>query len=148
VRNAKAVGLNVCSGALFGLGEERKHRVELAFALKDLDVDSVPLNFLSPIPGTPLADTQPLHPMEILKTIAMFRFVLPDKDIRICGGREVNLRGLQAFTYIAGANGTMIGNYLTTSGRESSHDLQDIEDLTLVPQKDDELCFDHPLSGK
>jgi biotin synthase len=147
VKNAKAAGLNVCSGALFGLGEEREHRIELAFALKELDVDSVPLNFLTPIPGTPLADAKPLPPLEILKTIAMFRFVLPDKDIRICGGREINLRGLQAFTYIAGANGTMIGNYLTTSGREASHDLQDIHDLSLIPHKDDEVYVDYPVHG-
>jgi biotin synthase len=71
--------------------------------------------------------------MEILKTIALFRFVLPDRDIRICGGRPINLRSLQSLAYVAGANATMIGNYLTTIGRDPKEDLQEIRDLGLVP---------------
>ncbi len=129
---AKEAGLRVCSGALFGLGESPEQRVELAFTLKKLEVDMVPLNFLNPVAGTLMENKELLSPMEILKIIAMFRFVLPDKDIRICGGRELNLRGLQPMMFIAGANGTMIGNYLTTEGRDYKQDLQDISDLGLL----------------
>jgi len=129
---AKSAGLKVCSGALFGLGESAQQRVELAFALKKLDVDSVPLNFLNPVQGTKTENYKLLPPMDILKIIAMFRFVLADKDIKICGGRELNLRGLQPMIFIAGANGTMVGNYLTTQGRDYKQDLQDIFDLGLT----------------
>lgn len=135
IRAAKEVGLKVCSGALFGLGERDEHRVELAFALSDLDVDKVPINFLNPVQGTPAAQNNRLSPLEILKIIALFRYVLPQKDISVCGGREVNLRGLQPLMYIAGANATMVGNYLTTFGRDHEADLQDIWDLELTPNK-------------
>ena len=125
----KKKGFEVCSGGIFGLGETPEQRVELAFALKDLEVDSVPLNFLNPVKGTP-AEKQPLlPPLEILKIIALFRFVLPKKDIRVSGGREVALRTLQPLMYLAGANGTMVGNYLTTIGRDARVDLQEILDL-------------------
>ncbi len=132
VKAAKKAGLKVCCGGLFGLGETKQQRVELAFTLKDLDVDMIPLNFLVAHPGTPSEKNPPLQPMEILKIIAMFRFVLPKKDIRVCGGRETNLRGLQPFIYMAGANGSMVGNYLTISGRDYKEDLQDIKDLLLT----------------
>jgi biotin synthase len=130
---ARDSGLAVCSGGIFGLGEEMKDRLELAFYLRELEVDSIPLNFLHPVPGTPAEHFTPLNPLEILKTIALFRFVLPDKDIRICGGRPVNLRSLQSLIYGAGANAVMIGNYLTTLGRDPKEDLQEIRDLGLVP---------------
>ncbi|MCD6459924.1 biotin synthase BioB [bacterium] len=133
IKTAKSIGLKVCSGALFGLGESPKQRVELAFALRDLNVDKVPLNFLNPIKGTPAENNKPLSPLEIFKIISLFRFVLPDKDIGVCGGREINLRGLQPLIYIAGANAVMVGNYLTTSGRNTAEDLQDIKDLGLAP---------------
>jgi biotin synthase len=134
VRLAQEAGLEVCSGALFGLGESEDQRIELAFALKELNVDSIPLNFLNPVPGTPLEKCSPLDPLEMLKIISLFRFVLPQKDIRVCGGREVGLRTLQPLMYVAGANGTMLGNYLTTSGRSPEVDLQEIHDLGLVPR--------------
>ena len=133
VRAAQEAGLEVCSGALFGLGETEEQRIELAFALRELNVDSIPLNFLNPVPGTPLENNPTLEPLAILKIIALFRFVLPEKDIRICGGREVRLRTLQPLMYVAGANGTMVGNYLTTSGRNPAVDIQEIFDLGLVP---------------
>jgi biotin synthase len=138
VRAAQEAGLAVCSGALFGLGETAEQRIELAFALRELDVDSIPLNFLNPVPGTPLENNPMLEPLEILKIISLFRFILPEKDIRVCGGREVRLRTLQPLMYVAGANGTMVGNYLTTSGRNPAIDIQEILDLGLVPyiQKD------------
>ncbi|MCK5011504.1 MAG: biotin synthase BioB, partial [Deltaproteobacteria bacterium] len=91
--------------------------------------DSIPLNFLNPVTGTPAEKYPSLPPLEILKTIALFRFILPEKDIRMCGGREISLRTLQPLMYLAGANGTMVGNYLTTSGRNPEVDLQEIRDL-------------------
>jgi biotin synthase len=113
--------------------ETVEHRIELAFELKELRVDSIPLNFLVPVAGTPVEHVPPVAPLEILKTVALFRFILPDKDIRMCGGREVHLRGLQPFIYVAGANGTLVGNYLTTEGRSPAEDIQDIRDLGLFP---------------
>jgi len=133
IKTAKELGLKVCSGALFGLGESPEQRLELALSLRELDVDKIPLNFLSPIKGTPSENNKPLTPLEIFKVISLYRFVLPNKDIGVCGGREINLRGLQPLIYIAGANATMVGNYLTTSGRNVKEDLRDIKDLGLVP---------------
>ena len=133
VRAAREAGLEICCGGILGLGETPGQRVELAFTLRELDVDSVPLNFLNPIAGTRLENQPPLPPLEILKAIAMFRFVLPEKEIRVCGGREVNLRTLQPLMYLAGANGTMTGNYLTTSGRDPATDSREILDLGLFP---------------
>jgi biotin synthase len=135
VRRAQEAGLEVCAGGIFGLGETQAQRMEMAFTLRDLAVDSVPLNFLHPIAGTPAAKFSPLAPLEILKTIALFRFVMPRTEIRICGGRETGLRTLQPFMYVAGADGTMIGNYLTTSGRNPSIDVQEIRDLNLSIQE-------------
>ena len=102
--------------------------------MRELNVDSIPLNFLNPVPGTPVEKRSTLEPLEILKIIALFRFVLPQKDIRVCGGRETGLRTLQPLMYVAGANGTMVGNYLTTSGRSPAVDLQEIYDLGLMPR--------------
>ncbi len=134
IRVAKEVGLEICSGAIFGVGEGIEDRIDLAFTLKNLDVDVVPLNFLHPISGTPLEGSIPLSPMEALKIISVFRFVLPDKEIKIAGGREKNLRDLQSWMFYAGANSTMIGNYLTTTGRKVEDDLEMIKDLNLELQ--------------
>lgn len=131
IRFAKKAGLEICSGAIFGIGEGVEDRIDLAFTLKNLDVDVVPLNFLHPISGTPLENSIPLTPMEALKIISVFRFVLPDKEIKIAGGRERNLRDLQSWMFYAGANSTMIGNYLTTTGRKVEEDFQMIKDLKL-----------------
>ncbi len=131
VRRAKEAGLYVCSGGIFGMGESAEQRVELAMTLRELDVDSVPINFLNPIPGTPLAGMRDLTPLDCLKTIAMLRLVLPEKDLVVCGGREVNLRDLQSMIFFAGANGMMVGGYLTTSGRDYRDDVRMIEDLGL-----------------
>ncbi len=118
VKTAKAAGLYVCSGGIMGLGESWAQRVELAFTLRDLKVDSIPLNFLVPVSGTPLADAPGLSALKALLTIAMFRFVCPSVDIRICGGRQRTFGDFQALIFAAGANGVMVGNYLTTSGRQ------------------------------
>jgi len=131
VRKAKEHGFYVCCGGIFGMGESPAQRVELALTLRDLDVDSIPINFLNPIPGTPLEGASHLTPYECLKIIAMMRLVLPEKDIVICGGREVNLRDLQSMIFHAGANGMMVGGYLTTGGRDYNDDLKMIEDLGL-----------------
>jgi biotin synthase len=131
IRRAKAEGLEECSGGIMGLGETLSQRLELAFTLRELDVDSVPLNFLNPIPGTPFEKLAPLSGSEILRTIAVFRFILPDKIISVCGGREINLRDLQSWIFYAGASGMMVGGYLTTSGRDIYKDLQMIKDLGL-----------------
>lgn len=142
VRVAKEAGLEVCSGGIFGLGETPEQRIELAFTLKELNADSIPLNFLHPIPGTPCEKMSPLSPLDILKTIALFRFILPTKDIKVCGGRERNLRSLQPLLFLAGANGMLVGNYLTTSGQDPETDLQMIRDLGLKVRargKNDEL---------
>ncbi len=140
LRAARKAGLSVCAGALFGMGEGVTHRIELARTLRELDVDSVPINLLTPIPGTPLSHMPPLPPMEILMTLAVYRFMLPDKDIKLCGGKEKNLRQLLPLGLIAGANSLMTGNYLTTTGRDSKLDHQMILDLGLVPTRELDPC--------
>jgi len=131
VRLAKQAGLRVCSGGLFGLGENMAQRVELALTLRELNVDSVPINFLDPVEGTPLAGSKNLSPLECLHTIALFRLILPQAHITICGGRETNLRDLQSWVFMAGASGIMTGNYLTKEGRQPRDDRQMIADLGL-----------------
>ena len=126
---AKKAGMKVCCGGILGLGESLQQRVELAATLRELDVDSVPLNFLNPIAGTPLESHSSISPLDCIRSIAMFRFFLPNKPISVCGGRESNLRELQSWMFIAGASGTMVGNYLTTSGRSQETDMQMFEDL-------------------
>jgi biotin synthase len=132
VRAAKRAGLKVCCGGIFGLGENFSHRIELAETLRKLDVDTVPINFLNPVQGTRLAEAQFLTPMECLKIIALYRFMLPDKSLTVCGGREKNLRELQSWIFLAGASGMMTGNYLTTPGREPDQDRQMLTDLGMA----------------
>ena len=131
IKRAKALGFKVCAGGLFGIGETVKDRVELAFTLKELDVESVPMNFFIPVKGTALEGVKPLSPLEILKTISIFRLILQKQDIIICGGREVNLRDLQSMIFLAGANAMMSGGYLTTNGRDIKTDLKMVKDLGL-----------------
>lgn len=131
VRRAKAAGAWVCCGGIFGIGEAAADRVELAMTLRELDVDSIPVNFLNPIEGTPLGGKSELTPFGCLKIIAMMRLCHPAREIIVCGGREVNLRDLQGLIFAAGATGMMIGNYLTTSGRPAEEDLRMIADLGL-----------------
>jgi len=126
---AKSAGLWVCSGGLFGLGETWADRIDLAFTLRELGVDSMPINFLNPIPGTKLETMTRLEPLECLRIIGLMRFILPHADIRVCGGREQTLRDLQGMMFFAGANGTMLGDYLTTTGRPAQQDIQLIHDL-------------------
>jgi len=131
VKTAKSAGLKVCSGGILGLGETWAQRVELAITLKELDVDSIPINFLNPIPGTRMQNKSLLPPMEALKCIAIFRLINPDKNITICGGREKTLGDFQSWIFTAGANGVMIGNYLTTKGRSAEMDMDMIRQMGL-----------------
>lgn len=131
IRSAQKAGLSVCSGGIFGLGETWKDRIEMAFALRDLEPDSVPINFLAPIKGTALSRQEPLEPLEALKLISLYRFILPDKQIRVCGGRLQTLGELNPFIFLAGASGLLIGNYLTTLGRGYEEDLSLIKGLGL-----------------
>lgn len=128
----KQAGLRVCCGGIFGLGENFAQRIEMAETLRELDVDTVPINFLNPVEGTRLADANFLTPMECLKIIAIYRFMMPDKSITVCGGREKNLRELQSWIFLAGASGMMTGNYLTTPGRAPEQDRQMLDDLEMT----------------
>jgi len=128
IQVAKASGMQVCCGGLFGLGESSAQRIELALTLRELDVDSIPLNFLNPVEGTRLEGMRQLSPLDCLRIIVMFRYMLPNKRISVCGGRESNLRELQSWIFMAGADGMMVGNYLTTSGRDLALDHQMLSD--------------------
>lgn len=132
IRCAKGAGMEVCCGGIFGLGESLEQRYELGLTLRDLNVDSIPLNFLSPVPGTPLQDAKLLTAMDCLRIICLYRYLLPDKRISICGGRETNLREFQSAIFMAGASGLMIGNYLTTSGRNHQLDMQLLNDAEVA----------------
>ncbi|MBI4837715.1 MAG: biotin synthase BioB [Nitrospirae bacterium] len=133
IKAAQLLGLSVCSGGLFGLGESWEDRIDMAFALKELLVDSVPVNFFMPVRGTPLWDKGLLSPMEALKIIAIYRLILPECEIRVCGGRNATLRDLHPYIFPAGANGLLVGNYLTTPGRNTQDDLQMLRDMGLEP---------------
>ncbi len=153
VQMTRHYGIHPCSGGIFGMGESPKDRIDLAFDLKKINTDCVPINILNPRRGTPLGDVTPpllsndplrdrsasadersggvtpLEPLEIIKYIAIYRLILPKATIKIAGGREVNLRDLQAMAMQAGANGLIIGNYLTTMGRNPAQDIQMLKDL-------------------
>jgi biotin synthase len=132
----KKAGLKICSGGIIGMGENRRDRCDLAWALKEVGANVVPINILNPIAGTPFADVPPLAPLEILKTISCFRFILPRQEIMVAGGRTVNLRDLQCMVFAAGASALMVGNYLTTLNQPVEKDLQMLKDLGLDPRWD------------
>jgi biotin synthase len=122
-------GFSICCGGIIGLGESPQQRLELAFSLRHLGIDCIPFNILNPRPGTPLEHSESVPPIEIIKTIALFRLILPKGTIKIAGGREANLRDLQSLALLAGANGLILGDYLTTLGRSAEDDLAMIRDL-------------------
>jgi len=132
----KKAGIKICSGGIIGMGETREDRCDLAFALREIGANVVPVNILNPIPGTPFAENPPLPALEILKTIACFRFILPRQEIMIAGGRTVNLRDAQSMVFMAGASALMVGNYLTTLNQPVEKDLQMLKDLGLDPSWD------------
>jgi biotin synthase len=132
LNNARTLGLSACSGGILGMGEGMDDRIRMAFTLRELGVDSVPINFLMPITGTPLGHTNAIAPLEALHAIALFRLILPEKEIRVCAGRGTGLRALHPLIFLAGADGFMIGNYLTTSGLDPADDLRMVKDLGLT----------------
>jgi len=131
IRIAKRAGMEVCSGMIIGMGESPAQRLEHTFLLKELDVDAIPVNVLHPVKGTRLQKMKSLAPLEILKTFAIIRFILPDRDIRYAGGRELGLGLLQPMGLVSGLNGMLIGNYLTTSGQTVEKDMDMLDALEL-----------------
>jgi len=129
IKAAKKAGLQVCSGGIIGMGETLDDRIGLALTLKELNVDSVPINILVPINGTPLDSINPLSAGEAIRAIALFRIILKDKAIKIAAGRESVLKDFQALAFMAGANGMLIGGYLTVKGRAPQEDLQLAEEI-------------------
>ncbi|WP_106767683.1 biotin synthase BioB [Paenibacillus faecalis] len=134
IEQVKHSGISPCSGVIFGMGESDEEAVDMALALRQLDADSIPCNFLNAIDGTPLEGRKELTPVKCLKLLAMMRFVNPTKEIRVSGGREVNLRSLQPMALYA-ANSIFVGDYLTTAGQEQQRDWQMIEDLGFEIEK-------------
>ena len=131
IRQAQAAGLAVCVGGIFGLGESVAQRFEMAQTIKELEVDSIPLNFLQPIPGTPMAERALLQPLEALQIILAFRLFFPGKRLIIAGGRAGALRSLAPLMFAAGADALMTGDYLTTKGQLPAQDLAMLADLGL-----------------
>jgi biotin synthase len=125
---ARSAGMSLCSGGIIGMGETMEDRVDLALELRALKVKSIPINILTPIPGTPLADLAPLPLQDVLATIALFRFINPDAVIRMAGGRQ-QLGTEQYRCFTAGANGAIVGNFLTTTGSSIADDLQALQTL-------------------
>jgi len=125
----KSYGLELCCGGIIGMGETLDDRIDFLLALQELQPQEVPVNFLNPRPGTPLAGRPVLEPNEALQFIALTRFALPSALIRLAGGREITLRGMQALGMQAGANGLILGNYLTTQGRADADDFAMLEAL-------------------
>jgi biotin synthase len=130
-RLVREVGMELCCGALLGMGESDGQRTELIGQLRDVGPAEIPINFLDPRPGTPLANRPLVEPLEAIRWISLFRLALPDVILRYAGGREITLRELQALGMTAGINAIIVGNYLTTLGREPGEDLQMLDDLRM-----------------
>jgi biotin synthase len=128
VTQVKSVGLSSCCGGIMGMGETDDDVIDLALALRQLGVDSIPLNFLHPIDGTPFAGLNTLTPQRCLKILCLFRFINPEKELRVGGGRELNLRSLQPLALYP-ANSLFVNGYLTTPGQEASETHRMIADL-------------------
>ena len=128
VRTVREAGLSTCCGGIMGMGETEEDVIDWALALKDLDVDSIPVNFLHPIPGTPLETLREVTPQRCLKILCLVRFINPSKEVRVGGGREVNLRSLQPLSLYP-ANSIFVNGYLTTGGQKASEAHQMIADL-------------------
>lgn len=132
VRTAKKCGFEVCSGGILGMGEDWDDRIDMALLLKELDVESVPLNFLVPIKGTPMESCMPISPIDAIRTIALFRILLPEKTIKVVAGRESVLKDHQEDIFRAGANGMLVGGYLTIQGRRVVEDLALLENVERI----------------
>jgi biotin synthase len=145
LKNVRKAGLQLCSGGIIGMGESKKDIVEMAFSLQELGVESIPLNFLHAIEGTPLQQKEYLNPRDCLRALAMFRFVNPQSELRIAGGRERHLRSLQPLgLYIA--NSLFVGDYLTTQGQAPTEDYQMIADLGF--EITGQAVTENPVSGQ
>jgi biotin synthase len=129
IRRAKSLGFEVCSGGIIGMGESLQDRLDMALCLKELKVDAVPINILVPVKGTRLGRQKPLSCAEAIRTIAIFRIVLKDKIIKIAAGRESALADFQALAFLAGADGMLIGGYLTVKGRAVEEDRRLVKDI-------------------
>jgi biotin synthase len=130
-RLVREVGMELCCGALLGMGESDGQRMELIGQLRNVGPAEIPINFLDPRPGTPLGNRPLVQPLEAIRWISLFRLALPDVILRYAGGREITLRELQALGMTAGINAIIVGNYLTTLGREPGEDLQMLDDLRM-----------------
>jgi biotin synthase len=133
VKASANAGLGLCTGGLFGIGESESDRIDMALQIRELNVDMAPLNFLHPIPGTPMGDQVPLAPREILRIIALYRFILPRTNLKVAGGRVLNLRDMQSWIFYAGCTSIITGDYLTTAGRAVEDDMRMLGDLGLEP---------------
>jgi biotin synthase len=138
LRAIRDAGIELCSGGIIGMGEQPADVVHMAFALRELGVESIPVNFLNPIDGTPLAGTWRLNPRYCLKVLAMFRLANPSRELRIAGGRELHLRSLQPLGLFP-ANSIFVGDYLTTKGQPPEADYRMLEDLGFVITRNQEL---------
>ncbi len=136
IKNVQAAGITTCSGGIVGMEETDDDIIDLAYSLRELDVTSVPINFLIPIAGTPLANVNQLNPRRCLRILCLFRFILPSQEIRIAGGREVHLRSLQPMGLYP-ANSIFVGDYLTTAGQAARADLDMIRDAGFVLEAPD-----------
>lgn len=128
IRAAQRAGLEVCAGGIIGLGESEEDRISMALSLKNLQVDSVPLNILIPLPGTPLETLKPIETIEILRAVALFRLILPEVPLRLAAGRD-RLADFLGSIFMAGADGMMIGGYLTQQGRSVETDQEFVEKI-------------------
>ncbi|MBV9388774.1 MAG: biotin synthase BioB [Chroococcidiopsidaceae cyanobacterium CP_BM_ER_R8_30] len=146
VKHVQAAGITTCSGGILGMGESDDDVIDLALALRQLEVTSVPINFLIPIPGTPFAGLQELDPRRCLRILCLFRFLLPTQEIRIAGGREVHLRSLQPLGLYP-ANSIFIGDYLTTPGQAAHSDLDMIREAGFVLEAADGSVLDGGLDS-
>ncbi|MBU1134368.1 MAG: biotin synthase BioB, partial [Candidatus Omnitrophica bacterium] len=129
IKAASAAGLEVCSGGIIGMGETWQDRIDMALLLKELGVSSIPINFLVPIKGTPFESLKPLSVNDAIRTIAIFRIILKDKIVKIAAGREAVLGDFQGLGFMAGANGMLIGGYLTIKGRKIQSDHRLIKEI-------------------
>jgi biotin synthase len=127
----REVGMELCCGMLLGMGESDEQRLEMLVQLREVEPAEVPINFLNPRPGTPLGNQALVEPLQAIKWISLFRLALPEVILRYAGGREVTLRELQSFGLTAGINALIVGNYLTTLGRQPREDLQMLADLKM-----------------
>lgn len=145
IKNVQAAGITTCSGGIFGMEETDEDIIDLAYSLRELEITSVPINFLIPIAGTPLAKVNQLNPRRCLRILCLFRFILPQQEIRIAGGREVHLRSLQPMGLYP-ANSIFIGDYLTTAGQAARADLDMIRDAGFVLEAPDGSILDQTYS--